>query len=88
VGASTITLTAGLAHNHGTGCNLSALPASVKQAVIHLTVGLVKQRGQGGFVLNEIGEPTYAGQATKSFESDMAQGYDLLDGFRAVWGRS
>ena len=88
VGSTSITITAGLAHNHGTGCNLSALPASVKQAVIHLTVGLVKQRGQGGFVLNEIGEPTYAGQATKTFESDMMMGYDLLDDFKVVWGRS
>ena len=88
VGATTVSLTSGTSFSHGTGCNLSALPASVKQAVIHLVVGMVKQRGQGGFVLNEIGEPTYNGGATKSFESDMMQGYDLLDSFKVVWGRT
>jgi len=56
--------------------------------VIHLVVGLVKQRGQGGLVLNELGEPSAVGASLRDFASDMAQGYDLLDHFKAVWGRS
>ena len=88
VSSTTVTLTTGTSYSHGVGCNLSALPASVKQAVIHIVVGLIKQRGQGGFVLNEIGEPTYNSGATKSFESDLMMGYDLLDSFKVVWGRT
>lgn len=88
VGSTTITVSTGLTYAHGTGCNLSALPATVKQAVIHLVVGLVKQRGQGGLVLNELGEPSAVGASLRDFASDMAQGYDLLDHFKAVWGRS
>lgn len=87
--STTIPLTAPLSYNHGTNCNVSNLPATVKQAVIHLVVALVKQRGQGGLVLNELGEPTSVtgSSASMSMEDEM-QAYDLLDEFKQIWGRA
>jgi len=49
---------------------------------------MVKQRGQGGLVINEIGEATNYSARDVSGASDDAQGYDLLDDFRQVWGRN
>lgn len=87
-GSTTVTLAAPLTYSHGSGCNVSNLPATVKQAVIHLVVAMVKQRGQGGLVLNELGEPTpVAGTATMSMDDEM-QAYDLLDEFKQIWGRN
>ena len=88
VGTNSVTFASPVAYNHGVGCNLSSIPAVVKQAVIHLVVGLIKQRGQGGLVLNELGEPTpYAGSSVMNSE-DLTIGYALLEEFKAVWGRS
>jgi len=84
-GTSTITFQSGFQYAHGSNVNLSTIPAIVKQAVIHFIVGMVKERGQGALVLNEIGEPT-AGHHTAMDEEAMA--YDILDSFKAVWGRS
>jgi len=83
-----IPLVSPTAHSHSKGVNFSAIPPTVKQAVIHFVVAMVKQRGQGGMVLNEIGEPTaISGSTVTSIEDDI-QGYDLLDDFRQVWGRA
>jgi hypothetical protein len=84
----TIPLTAGTKYNHGTGTNVSNLPATVKQAVIHLVVSMVKQRGQGGLVLNELGEPTSVSGATVTSSADAMEAYDLLTEFRQIWGRN
>lgn len=86
--SSVVPLTAPLLYNHGTGVNVSNLPATVKQAVIHLVVGMVKQRGQGGLVLNELGEPTPVSGSTVTSMEDEMQAYDLLDEFKQIWGRN
>jgi hypothetical protein len=86
--STTIPLAAGTLYNHGTNCNVSNLPATVKQAVIHLVVSMVKQRGQGGLVLNELGEPTAVSGATVTSSSDAMEAYDLLTEFRQIWGRN
>ena len=88
VGNTTLTFTNPLQYAHGSGVNISALPASVKQAVIHLVVALIKERGQGGLVLNEIGEPTAVSSRTESSATDEMQGFKLLDGFKSIWGRA
>ena len=83
----TIPLVSALKYSHGTGVNVSTLPATVKQAVIHLVVSMVKQRGQGGLVLNELGEPSpVTGTNVTSMEDEM-QAYDLLTEFQQIWGR-
>lgn len=88
VGNTTLTFTNPLRYAHGSGVNISALPASVKQAVIHFVVALIKERGQGGLVLNEIGEPTAVSSSTESSATDEMQGFKLLDGFKSIWGRA
>jgi hypothetical protein len=88
INGSTLTLTSPLKYAHAPGVNISALPATVKQAVIHFVVAMVKQRGQGGLVISEIGEATNYSARDVSGASDDAQGYDLLDDFRQVWGRN
>ena len=87
-GSTTVTLASPLKNNHGVGVNISALPATVKQAVIHFVVGMIKERGQGGLVLNEIGEPSAVTSRQMSAVEDMSAAYDLLDDFKAVWGRA
>lgn len=84
----TIPLTSATKYAHGENTNFSAIPATVKQATIHFVVGMVKERGQGGLVLNEIGEPMSASNSTVTnyAEDDMAR--DLLHPYRQIWGRS
>jgi hypothetical protein len=86
-GSTTVTFSAPLLYNHGIGVNVSTLPAVVKQACIHFVVALVKQRGQGGLVLQEIGEPVSVSGRTESSMADEMAAYDLLDEFQSFWGR-
>ena len=77
-----------LNYSHTVDTNVSCLPASVKQAVIHFIVAMAKERGAGGLVINEIGEPVATSSTTTTQAYDEAQGYDLLDDFIQVWGRA
>lgn len=88
VGTNSVTLVNPTKYRHGSGVNISALPAAVKQAVIHFVVAMIKQRGQGGLVLSEIGEPTAVTARAEASIMDEAQGYDLLDDFKVIWGRA
>ena len=63
------------------------MPAAVKQAVIHFVVAMIKERGQGGLVINEIGEPLAVSSRTQSSMEDEVQGYDLLEPFKVIGGR-
>jgi hypothetical protein len=87
VTGTTITVTTGLLYAHGTGVNISTMPAAVKQAVIHFVVAMIKERGQGGLVINEIGEPSAVSSRTESSMEDEVQGYDLLEPFKVIGGR-
>ena len=87
-GTPTVTFTNPLAYSHGKGVNVSAMHPSVKQACIHFTVAMVTQRGQGGIVLNEMGAETMvAGKSEMSMEHEIA-GYNLLDEFKSISGRT
>jgi len=86
--STTIPLVNPLRFKHGSGVNVSALPPTVKQAVIHFVVALIKQRGQGGVVINEVGEPSAVTPRAESSVEDEMQAYDLLDLYKVVWGRA
>lgn len=86
--STTLPLTSALVYSHGIGTNVSALPPTVKEAVIHLVVAKVKSRGQGGFVLNEIGEPTMISTRTETSMEDHRRGMELLEAFKQVTGRA
>ena len=73
---------------HGNGANVSALPKTVKDAVIHLTVAAIKQRGEGGIVLTEDGGTAQiAGEHNLGSAEDLNRGEELLESFTAIWGQ-
>jgi hypothetical protein len=74
-------------YKHGSGVNVSTIPPVVKQACIHFVVAMVKQRGQGGIVLNEMGAETMVAGKSEMSAEDELRGYDLLDEFKSQWGR-
>jgi hypothetical protein len=75
--------------NHGTGTNISALPKTVKDAVIHFTVAAIKQRGEGGIVLTEDGGTAQiAGEHNLGSAEDLNRGEELLEQFVAIWGQA
>ena len=84
----TIPTVSPLIYSHTTDTNVSTMPATVKQAVIHFIVAMAKERGAGGLVINEMGEPVGTSSRTTTQEYDEAAGYDLLDDFIQVWGRA
>lgn len=83
-----ITTKNSLTNSHATGVNVSALPATVKQAVIHFVCAMVTERGAGGLVLSEVGESVGVSNKTLNAEWHESSGYDLLDDFKQIWGRS
>ena len=87
--STTLTLTTPLVYAHASGTNMSALPATVKQAVIHLVVANIKQRGEGGLVINEIGAPSaLGGSKSDRAIADLDRAKELLHAFIQVWGKT
>ena len=87
-GSLTLTTQSPLQFAHGSGVNVSAIPADVKQAVIHFVVGMVTERGQGGLVLNELGEGTPVGANSMGHSEHKLLAYDLLEDHKQIRGRS
>ena len=88
ISGQTLNFASGLLYNHQLGTNVSVLPASIKQAVIHLVVAGIKQRGEGGLVIAETGDPMSVGGKTDMGSEDLARAEELLHAFLQVWGRS
>ena len=82
----TIPLTTPLLYAHGSGVNVSALPATIKSAVIHFIVHECVSRGQVGVALGAQGG-IEAGSGETDRLNHEALAYDLLDEFMAIWGR-
>ena len=85
----TVPLSAPLVNAHGIGVNVSAIPATVKQAVIHFICHLVTERGQGGLVIGSDGKITEGGSPGSGLGSHHeVAAYDILDAYRIVSGRT
>src|ERR1035438_10504195 len=86
--STTVPLLSGtsLAYAHNAGVNISAIPATIKSAVIHFIVDECVERGQVGISLGPMGAvtPDVYGSGSKNHE---AAAYDLLDEFKSFWGR-
>jgi hypothetical protein len=85
----TIPLQQPLSYAHAAGTNVSALPETIKLAVIHFVCDIVVGRGQSGIVLEGMGgvsEGGSAGGATADGIHHEAHAYDLLDEFMQYWG--
>ena len=87
-GTPTVSFASPLQYAHGKGVNVSAMHPVVKQACIHFTVALVKQRGQGGFVVDEQGVTQAVSGKTETSTEDEIHAYNLLDEFKAISGRT
>ena len=87
-GTSLVTFTNPLRFPHGIGVNVSAMHPSVKQACIHFTIAMVKARGQGGFIIDEQGATQAVTMKSEMSVEDEIAGYNLLDEFKMVSGRT
>ena len=83
----TIPLASPLAYGHPSGTNVSAIPATVKLATIHFICDLAIERGQGGVILEGMGQVTEGGAGKLSGINHEAHAYDLLEEFMALYGR-
>jgi hypothetical protein len=86
--STTVPLLTPLQFDHAVGVRFSAIPRIMTQAAIHFVVGQMKERGVGGFTLQERGESkskASSGDGDRRMED--AHGYDLLDSLRKYWGR-
>jgi hypothetical protein len=83
-GSATIPLTAPLAQAHVKGTNVSNLPKSIKRAVVLLTTGAIRLRGEVGFSIAQDGPPEVEKGSAR--EQDMGEAYELLSPFRCVVG--
>lgn len=85
----TVPLVAPLQYNHAVGIRYSAIPRQITQATIHFVVGQMKERGIGGFTLQERGESkSKTPSSTGGHREEDGHGYDLLESFRKTWGRA
>lgn len=85
VSGNTLTLNAGLAHAHTAGVSVSALPPTVKQAVVLLTTALIKERGTEALVMDEIhGAPHSVTTGEVVAASDIATAKEMLSPFARV----
>ena len=83
----TIPLQNPLQFDHVAGTNVSAIPATIKSAVIHFIVDECNERGQVGISLGAMGAVT-PNASGGSYQNHEAKAYDLLDEFKSFWGRS
>lgn len=86
VTGSTATVTPALADAHNAGVAVSAMPQSIKQAVISLTSCLIKTRGSQAVVMASMrSEPTNTAISQSGGVEDFQLAVDLLEPFRRVW---
>ena len=85
--STTIPLATGLLYDHDAGVNVSAIPSTIKSAVIHFIVDECVERGQVGISLGAMGAVTADASGGKSSNHE-AKAYDLLDEFSQYWGRA
>jgi len=80
-----VTLQSNLLSNHPVGCRISGLPPAVRKATVLATVGLLKTRGGGAYVMNSTkGAPQKAPPKEALSQRDRDMIAQLLIGYRAV----
>lgn len=86
-GASVVPLTAGVANNHPAGAVITNLPKAAKQAAIALTTCLIKVRGSGALIVDDIGavEHVAAGNP-QGAAGDLEMALWSIRSLRNLWG--
>lgn len=83
LGPVTVPLAAPLAFGYVAGDVFTAIPASVKMAVIFLTAGIIKARGSGGFVMGSTkAQPDVEASFHDVSGADLAMAIDALTPYR------
>lgn len=78
-----IPITGTLQYQHQVGISVTNLPKAVKLAAILLTTALVKQRGSGALVAQDMGAITHLDSGNvQNNEGDIGLAAELLDNFR------
>ena len=80
---SVVPLTAPLIYGHSAGVSITNLPKAIKQAAILMTSALIKQRGSGALIAEDMGviTRTDVGSAQNN-QNDVGLAKDLLANFR------
>src|ERR1039458_4367189 len=87
-GTATVPLTPAstLVNDHMAGVMVTNLPPAVKQAAILLTTALIKQRGSGALIVNDIGEVSHTqSSAAQDQAEDVGRAFELLQPFKAIF---
>jgi hypothetical protein len=88
--STTIPLANPLMYAHDAGVNVSRIPDTIKLAVVHFICDLAISRGQGGIVLEDMGQIAEGGSGGGRAAGDginhEAHAYDLLDEFKQYYG--
>jgi hypothetical protein len=78
-----VPLTASLKYTHQSGISFTNLPKAVKLAAILLTSAVIKQRGSGALVAQDMGAITHLDHASvQNYDGDIGLAAELLDNFR------
>ena len=81
-----VPLVSPLGYSHNSGVSTTCLPASVKQAAILLTTALIKQRGSGALIAQDMGAITSVERGSvQNNEGDIGLAAELLDPFRQMF---
>lgn len=80
-GASPITLSAPLAHNHKAGIAIYSMPASIKEAAILVTSAFIKVRGSGVQVASSTSAAGGVQSGSRGINTDLDLAHDLLNDF-------
>jgi hypothetical protein len=85
-GSTTVPLASPLVNGHNGGVSVSALPRSIKQAVICLTSHLVKTRGAEALSFaSASGGPAGSEKDSPGYTEEYEQAVDLLHPHRRTW---
>jgi hypothetical protein len=85
VAGNTVTLAAPLVSAHVAGTNVSALPESIKQAVVLLTSALIKTRGSDALVMGSMrSQPNKVSKTEDGGLEEIDLAVDMLEPFRRV----
>ena len=82
-GTATVPFANPLSYNHSTTATISNLPPAVKQATILATTAMIKQRGSGAMVVQDMGAATHQSSGiSQNNGSDWDEAKELLMPFR------
>ncbi len=85
VAGNTVTIVSPLTFAHAVGINVSALPESIKQAVVLLTSALIKTRGSEAIVMSSMrGQPSKTSKIEDGGLEEIDLAVVMLEPFRRV----